>query len=88
MMRILILSIVSISELMPAAAQEKTREVTIYLLKTGTENLDYSMGLIAVTRQVDRRPPLLHSALDSLTKGATAEEEKNKISPLQRGALN
>jgi hypothetical protein len=76
-LELLILTTITIAGFVCVAAQDKTQEANIYLLKTGEENAKYPLGLVAVKRQVDRRSPL-RSALEILTDGATVEEAEKQ----------
>jgi hypothetical protein len=73
-LQILFVAIVSMAGFIPVGAQKMPLEAKIYLLKTGADNANYSSGLFAVKRQVDRRAPL-RSALEILTNGPTTDEE-------------
>ena len=74
-LQILIIAFISVAGFISAPAQKKMLEVKIYLRKTGANyETKYPSGLFAVKRKVDRKSPL-RSALESLTDGATAEEE-------------
>ncbi len=78
--QIFVLAIIAIAIFLPVAAQEKMQEVKIYLRKTGADYASqHPSGWFEVKRAVDAKSPL-RSALEILTVGSTADEEKNNLS--------